>query len=399
MSTANAVSSRPRVYYLDWLRVLAMIGIFFFHNARFYDVFTDWHVRNATTNAGASVVVAFMGVWIMPLFFLIAGAGTYFALGTRKAGQFIGERTLRLFIPLIFGMLVIVVPQAYFEAVSHGVDLSGNNLLQIYWLYLQTLPDLNWFHLWFLAFLFVFSLVTVPIFVNSVKSGKSIASRIAGGLSNPWALFPLLVLSLAVVNTLIYPTGFWGSRGSGGWNIISYILFFIFGYMIFANSRIMEKIKKLTWPILGAAVVSGICLVVFFYEQLTDLEATYGSAAFIGSQVLQAVTCWSWLLAILGLGSRYLNGTNRFLVYTNEAVLPFYILHQTVIIVIGYYVVQWNTGVGLKYLTISTTSFAAIMLIYELLVRRVNVLRFLFGMRFTRPKRVPKAAPVKATDI
>jgi glucan biosynthesis protein C len=117
---------------------------------------------------------------------------------------------------------------------------------------------------------------------------------------------------------------------------------------------------------------------------LMDREAHFGSAMFIASQCVQAVSTWCWLLAILGLGSRFLNRNNRSLSYANEAVLPFYILHQTIIITIGFYVVQWNTGVGLKYLTISTTSFIAIMLIYELLVRRIKGLRFLFGMRLRR---------------
>ena len=121
----NVTETPGRQYYLDWIRVLAMFGIFFFHNARFYDIFSDWHVKNATTNLAASGMVAFMSQWIMPLFFLLAGAGTYYALKSRRPGQYAQERTLRLLVPLIFGMLVIVVPQAYFEAVSHGVDLSG----------------------------------------------------------------------------------------------------------------------------------------------------------------------------------------------------------------------------------------------------------------------------------
>ena len=79
-----------------------------------------------------------------------------------------------------------------------------------------------------------------------------------------------------------------------------------------------------------------------------------------------------------------MNRNNGALSYANEAVLPFYILHQTVIISIGFYVVQWTVGVGLKYLVISTTSFLAIMLVYEFLVRRINILRFLFGMRLRK---------------
>jgi glucans biosynthesis protein C len=377
-----------RLFYLDWLRVLAMVGIFFFHNARFFDEFSDWHVRNATTNLGASVLVAFLGQWIMPLFFLIAGAGTYYALKSRRVGQFIQERSLRLLVPLIFGMLVIVVPQAYYQALFHGEQLGGYNFFQIYGLYLQTLPDLEWFHLWFLAYLFVFSLVAIPVFMTRKEGGSSIISRVAAVFDKPWALLLLLVLSLAALDTFLYPGGFWGHRGSGGWNILAYILFFVFGYLIFANARIMEAIKKLRWIMLGAAVVASVCLVAFCIDDIADPVAHFGTTQFALAHFVQALNTWCWLLAILGLGSRFLNRNNKFLSYANEAVLPFYLLHQTVIISIGYYVVQWNTGVGLKYLTISTASFIAIMLILELLVRRINVLRFLFGMKLKRKERI-----------
>ncbi|MBI2869211.1 MAG: acyltransferase family protein [Chloroflexi bacterium] len=387
---------RSRSYSLDWLRVLAMIGIFFFHNARFYDIFSDWHVRNATTALGPSLLVGFMSIWIMPLFFVIAGAGAFYALKSRNARQYAAERSLRLLVPLAFGMLTIVVPQAYFEALFRGYDFSGYNILQVYWLYLQTLPELNWFHLWFLAYLFVFSLVLIPIFVNPSGSGKSLVSRIAARFGRPAALYLLLVLSLAIVDIAVYPGGFWGDRNSaGGWNIVSYVLFFISGYLIFSNTRILEGLKKLAWWMLGAGVLAGALLVLFFLEQLTDLEGNYGTPAFIASQALQAANTWAWLFAILGLGSRFLDRDNRFLRYSNEAVLPFYILHQTVIIVFGFYVVRWSVGVGVKYLVISAASFAGIMLLYELFVRRINALRFLFGMKSSRPPRKPKELPVE----
>lgn len=379
-SFGSASGPSPRLYYLDWLRVLAMAGIFFFHNARFYDIFSDWHVRNATTSLGASVLVAFMSQWIMPLFFLIAGASTYYALGARRTGHFVRERSLRLLVPLVFGMFVVVAPQAYFEAVSHGVQLGGYDIPQIYRLYLKTLPDLNWFHLWFLVYLFVFSLVTAPVFART-RQGNSAISRLSAALNKPRALLLVLVLSLALVDVFLYPDGFWGHRGQGGWNIVAYLLFFISGYLIFADARVMVTVKKLCWVTLGTALAAILCLVLFFFDELADLKAHFGSPMFVAAQFVQALSTWCWLLTMLGLGSRFLNSSNRFLTYANEAVLPFYILHQTIIIVIGFYVVQWNAGVGLKYLAISTTSFAAIMLVYELLVRRVSVLRFLFGMR------------------
>jgi peptidoglycan/LPS O-acetylase OafA/YrhL len=386
--TESSITAKPaRLYYIDWLRVLAMVGIFLFHNARFFDVFTDWHVKNASTSLGPSILVSFMGQWIMPIFFLIAGAGTYYSLKSRRVRQFIQERSLRLLIPLIFGMFVIVVPQAYFEAVSHGEQLAGYNFFQIYGLYLQTLPELHWFHLWFLAYLFIFSIITLPIFLSRSSTGRSVISRLAMAFTKPWSLILLLVLSLAIVDIFLYPAGYFGHRDAGGWNIVAYLLFYIHGYLIFANPRIMEAIKKLTWAtLIGGIVFSGV--LVIFTDQLANPIAHFGTTTFVIAHFVQALNTWCWLLAILGLGSRFLNRNNRFLSYANEAVLPFYILHQTIIISIGFYVVQWSMGIPLKYLIISTSSFAAIMAIYDLLVRRFNVLRFLFGMRLKKKPKV-----------
>lgn len=392
----DMTATSGRLYYLDWLRVLSMVGIFLFHNARFYDIFSDWDVKNATTSMIASMPVAFMNEWLMPFFFLIAGAGVYYALKARRAGQFIQERSLRLMVPLVFGMVIIVAPQAYFSALNDGVQMGGYNIFQIYGLYLSTLPDLNWFHLWFLAYLFAFSIVALPIFVTWRKGGTSLVSRIALVLNRPWVLLPVLILSLAAVNTLLYPGGFWGNRNTGNWSIIDYLLFFISGYVIFANPRIMDTVRKISWITLGIAIITLISMATIFYDVLVDRATNFGSAMFIASQLVEAVSTWCWLLAFLGLGSRFLNRDNRFLSHANEAVLPFYVLHQTVIITIGFYVVQWNTGVGLKYLVISTTSFVAIILIYELLVRRINVLRFLFGMRVRKELRTVRTA--ESTD-
>jgi glucans biosynthesis protein C len=380
----NLAGVSGRLFYLDWLRVLAMGVIFFHHNARFFNAGEDWHVKNATTNIAASIAVTFNGQWIMPLFFLIAGAGTYYSLKIRSSGQYAGERVWRLLIPFIFGILVILVPQAYYDAIYHGTDLGGYNLFQIYWLYLQALPNMQLFHLWYLRDLFLFSVITIPLFFTRNREGKSVIARLAAFFDRPWTLIPLFVLIITVVNVLIYPDGFWGYR-TGGWNIITYVLFFIFGYFIFSNPHIMVTIKKLRWASLAFGVAS--FTFIFLYVLISG-EPKFGTMMYDIGMLVQALGTWGWLFTILAFGSLYLNRNARFLSYANEAVLPFYILHQTIIIVIGYYIVQWDTGVGLKYLAISTTSFIVIMLIYETLVKRFNVLRFLFGMKL---KRVPRA--------
>jgi hypothetical protein len=101
-----------------------------------------------------------------------------------------------------------------------------------------------------------------------------------------------------------------------------------------------------------------------------------------------AIGRWSWMVFVLSLGAKHLNFQHKFLAYGNEAVLPFYIFHQTIILCVGWFVIRWNIGILPKYLVIVVASFAIIMALYELLVRRFNVVRFFFGMR-------PKKLPVK----
>lgn len=388
-----AVPGHERIYYIDWLRVLAMFSVFLFHNARFFDSISDWHVKNSTTDMVASYVIGFMSIWMMPLFFILAGASTFYALKVRTGGQFLLERMLRLVIPLVFGVLVIIPPQAYYEAIFHGWVPAGSNLLELYPKFLESLPRLPWYHLWFLAFLFIFSLVALPFFLTNKRTGKSILSRVGVVFSNPWVLLLLPGLLIGAVDTFLYPSGFFGSRDSGGWDILTYLLFYIFGYLMFSNPRVIETVKKRNWIALVIAAVSTVLLVTVFIRTSLDPAGSFGTIPYAVDQLLRGLCSMSWLIVIVNLGARLLNRTNRFLVYASDAVLPFYILHQTVIICIGFYVVKWDLAIGLKYLVISTTSFIVIMAIYELLVRRIGVLRFLFGMR--GKKKIAAAASPK----
>jgi hypothetical protein len=97
--------------------------------------------------------------------------------------------------------------------------------------------------------------------------------------------------------------------------------------------------------------------------------------------LVRAANAWCWLLTFMGFAGQHLNRSSRFLQYANEAVLPFYILHQTVIVAIGYFIKSWNWAVFPKYLFLAVTSFLLIIGVYEFVVRRVRFLRFLFGMK------------------
>lgn len=382
----SEATPRPaRLYYIDWLRVLAMFSIFFFHNARFFD-FGDWHVKNAETNLGAEIFIDFFALWMMPIFFVLAGAAVFYALKFRTAGGFAKERTLRILIPIvILGWFIMSPPQVYLERLTHG-DFSGN-LFQFLPHYFNGIYGVGGnfafvpMHLWFLWLLFVYSLILLPLFFPDKRTGRSLGSRLATLFENPWTLVvPVLLLAASEV--------FLGSLGGllswgGGWNHPSYLVFFISGYLMFSNARIQEKIKRYAVITLMAALV---LQAVHYFEQfgVIKIDIPDSTLAYLGIGIFDTLRSWLFIMAILGFGSRYLNSNNRFLGYANEAVLPFYILHQTIIIIIGFFVVQWSIGIAPKYFITTTISFAAIMVVYELLVRRINVLRFLFGMRLKK---------------
>ena len=172
-------------------------------------------------------------------------------------------------------------------------------------------------------------------------------------------------------------------------NHFSYLLFFVSGYMIFSSEQIQDNIRKYAAAALaGALVIQALHYLLQFGVIQIDLPR--GITGAILDEVSTTSRSWFFIIAILGFGSRYLNFNNKLLGCANEAVLPFYIMHQTVILIIGFFVIQWGIGIGPKYLITTTTSFIAIMIIYELLVRRISILRFLFGMRL---KKKPGKSP------
>ena len=156
---------------------------------------------------------------------------------------------------------------------------------------------------------------------------------------------------------------------------------------MFSNARIQENIKRYAVIALIAALVLQALHYILEFG-IIKIDIPSGTLSSLVVWIIRTLRSWLFIIAILGFSSRYLNFNNRFLGYSNEAVLPFYILHQTVIIIIGFFVVQWSMGIAPKYFIITTTSFVAIIAIYELLVRRINILRFLFGMRLKKKPRV-----------
>lgn len=161
-------------------------------------------------------------------------------------------------------------------------------------------------------------------------------------------------------------------------NFLSSIALFIYGYILASDGGFTQAIERHWKKALGAAIVLTLVLAYVLINYGEQRGYSLGHILLTAGGTLDT---WLWLVAILGLGQRFLSFTNRAQAYVNEAVLPFYVLHQTVIVVIGFFVIQWHVVVAAKYLVISTTAFCANVLVYATLVRPWNPMRFLFGMR------------------
>jgi len=384
-------TKRPRRHDIDWLRVGAMLAVFFFHNARFFDDL-DWHVKNPQRSTAAFVFVGFLTCWQMPLLMLVAGAGSWFALNSKTAGQYVLERIYRLLVPLYtIGFFLLIPPQFYWDQVTKG-RFSGS-FLALWPKFLATLqlqpgPDFLAFwsgHLWFLRDLFLSSLLALPLMLYlKSPSGRRLMSGIARWCDRPGGLL-VLALPIVIFQAGLRPRFAPGEHGPA--DFIYLLGFFLTGYLLMADALFTHAIKRhmAACPALGIVTFLVPAWLVFATGYTGWKTPNYSplSMLFFG---LFGLSACCWVAFLLGISTRYLNRDSPLLAYANEAVLPFYVLHQTVILAVGWYVVRWHASIPAKYATIAATSFVLIMATYELFIRRIGALRFLFGMR-PAPKR------------
>ncbi|CAN5496175.1 hypothetical protein BH11BAC5_BH11BAC5_22480 [soil metagenome] len=376
-----------RKYYVDWIRVLAFMLLIFFHCAMPFVSF-NWEIKNQATSAGLTRLIFWLHQWRLPLLFFISGVGIHFSLGKRSVISFAGERVVRLFIPLLFAMFFTIPLQVYFEKLQQGkITGSYANFYPTVWNFIPY-PEgsLSWSHMWFVVYLFVFCLLLLPVFaLFKIKALRKLKEKLGNVLSHPLLLF-LLVVPLAVYYFkffIKYPEQ--GSLVDDWFVFIFSITLLLYGYLLGGNERVWRSCEKNRFYFLGMAAA---CITVLFYKywwnnqvpKVQDEELyTYG--------VLNAMHIWLLILAILGFAKRHLNFTNRFLRYTTQAVYPFYILHQTLIVAFGYYVVQWQLPVVLKLIILVVGCFASLLLLYHWVIKPFVITRVLYGLKPKEAKR------------
>ncbi len=367
-----------RRYDLDWLRVIVFGLLIFYHVGMFF-VPWGWHIKNNVIYDWLTIPMWFLNQWRLPILFVISGMGTYYALGKRSGLQFTVERLKRLLIPLLFGMLIIVPPQIYFERLDRE-QFSGSYFE--FWpseAFVGVYPsgNLSWHHLWFLPYLLLFSLVLIPVFLYLRKHPQNqLKAWLGKQFIHPFRAF-LFIIPLYLVEALVEPFFPVTHALIGDWFTISnYILLFFFGFLLISIKEIfwatVQTYRKL-YLIVGIISFLIMLATVRIFEDSTVRHFT--------EALIKVVNMWAWILALFGFAAHFLNKKSSLLSYCNQAVYPFYILHQTITIVLAYYMMDldWSFFTKATLLTIGT--FGGSWLLYEFLIRRIKPLRPLFGLK------------------
>ncbi len=370
---SNNLSDRQ--YYIDWLRILLITSVFLYHTGMIF-VTWGWHVKNDVLYNGLlTYLMSFLHSWRMPLLFMISGAGTYYALRGISPAGYLAERSKRLLVPLAAGIFILVPVQVYIEKTE-----SYNSLLSFYpHMFDGIYPtgNFSWHHLWFIAYLFTISLIISP-FLNAFRGKRfqTLAERTATFLSRPLNLniviIPLL-LSQIILRIYFEPETHdlindWAS-------LTSYLIFFLAGLIFIPRKQITEAaVRERRLYLLETAFFTAL---MFLSPEILKSEMTAETV----SDVSELIISWTCSIAAIGYAKKYIDSDSHFRKIANEAIYPFYLLHQPLIVITGYFIIQINMPDGLKAMLVLSSALTAFILLYGVLIRPYNAVRALFGMK------------------
>lgn len=384
------MEASKRRYDLYNLRIVAFALVFIYHVLRVFSPFKGWPVQNADKSLFAGLVNVFLEPHIT-IFFMIAGAGTWFSLKRRSPQRYAIERFVRLFLPLLVGSFVLVTPQVYYERLHFG-EFEGTFIEfypSVFTSGLYPTGNLGWFHLWFLAYLLAYSLIAIPLLIYfRSTSGKRFASRLADFVEKPGRIF-LLFIPLAITEIIFraeYP-GF-ENLVSDWANFTLYFWTFLIGYLFMADERFQQIMNRYwRWGLAGGLVASTVTMILFAIDAVpTDYSLPYAA-----HRTVFAFGVWCWLICFRGVGYLYFNKSTAAWQYLLDISFAFYVFHQTLVVAFAFYVVQWDSSIFTKAVVIFTASLASTLVLCEL-VKLTRPTRFLFGIRDRRPE-PPRQAP------
>ncbi|HLS83411.1 MAG TPA: acyltransferase family protein [Arenimonas sp.] len=389
----------PRRHDIDALRVFALVSLIAYHCGMAYVAEWGWHVKGSDTQEWLQWPMLAMNRWRMALLFLISGLAIGLYQPSRQPGRFAWERTLRLLLPLLFGMFVIVPVQAYCQGVAGGAVEPGYIRFMLRYWQLRPWPagsfdgaefGITWNHLWYLAYLWLYTLaLTALLPLLESAAGRRLQAWL-GGLRGGWLLLlPALPLVL-YVQVLLPRFGTTNALFDDAFQHAQFFTVFLYGYLLARSAAFWAELARQRRRLSRLAAA----LLVVYVIGL-KMPGEMGEAMLLVMRTLRGLIVWWLPLTMLAWAAHVLDRPLPWLPWAREAVFPWYVIHQSATVLLVYWLAPLRLGAGFEALLVVLGTLAACLLGGEL-ARRIGLLRPLFGLKPRPPsgRAQPEALPV-----
>jgi hypothetical protein len=364
---------------------IGAFGLLIFYHVGMLYVSWGFHIKSVHRVTALEPLMLILNPWRLSLLLLVSGVATRFMLRKSAPGALLRARSVRLLIPLVFGMLVIVPPQAYDQIVESLSYPAG--FLDFYtWHYLafgtqfcptpcMVLP--TWNHLWFVVYLWVYTMSLGGLLMMAPALVPRLEEKLAKALSGVLLLVVPSIL-FAIYRLTVLPSFPSTHALFGDWyNHALFATVFLIGFLLARVETFWDAVERQRWIALGLAVVSYLSFLAVWSGKIGTPPSLwlklYGGLAYGFYQ-------WLCMVAVLGFARRWISADSAARRYLTDAIFSYYIVHQTAIIMIAHALHGRDLPAWLEASIVITGTIVTCVLTYEI-VRRVTILRPLFGVR------------------
>ncbi|MCR8645515.1 acyltransferase family protein [Paenibacillus sp. N1-5-1-14] len=352
-----------RKHFIDNLRWIVVLLLFPYHTFMIYNTFGEsFYIKGPDISITSTFIVA-TWPWIMPLLFTVAGISSAYALKKRSTLEYLNERVTKLLVPLIFGILLLIPIITYYAERFHN-GYTGNYFEQ-YILFFTKPTDLTGYHggftpghLWFILYLFVISLVALPIMTRYEKTNRKL---------------PISKINLPILLTLfIIPFVSQVVLDISGKSIGEYFAFFLIGYFVLSDEQIQQMLDKYRYLLTLIFLVGMVFILICFNNKFNVNGLLF--------DLIEEFYAFCGILALLGMSRRYLNFINSVTDFFSKTSFTVYLFHQIWIAIVAFYIFKLTQQTALQIILILVGSVPFTFFTYYI-CRKFSVTRFMFGIK------------------
>ena len=384
-----------RRYDLDWLRVIVFGLLILYHIGMFYSTW-GYHVKSVHASETVEPLMKLINPWRLTLLFFISGIAIRFAIDKQPLIKFTLKRSTILLIPIIFCIHTIIAPQSWLELLENGEITASfwafypEYLIGSIDKYSVIIP--TWNHLWYVVYLFVYTLILIPFarplasFMNGY--GKKISISCLDNRLGIFVVMLIPVIPFIIFHYILKPIYPSTHALVDDWaNHQLYFSIFIFGFLISKDKSFWQAIDKALIPaLIMVFIISTIASIVWYLESHNYRSYTLDITEHYSEKTRKTAYAWFSIVALLAISQRWLYKPSKALSYMTEAVFPWYILHQTLIVMIGYWLTRQGLSIYSESLALMLFTFLGCFLINEYFIRRWKWIRPLFGLKLNKLK-------------